>query len=281
MTFSQMTTRAIGVLLAAALAWQVSSCKKTHQGAFEAGNPGLRTVQGTVPQSNDACLADQAVATDSDFVQTKAFVNASCAFALSLPVDKSYSIVFLLDDVLVAQVSFDGSDFFFLEEGDGPVDLGLISFGDPTDGDVTAAPEVQPPESGGDIVEPVVSSLFGIYRPGTVSGLTCPEIGDLLLPQSVFDVFSDGDDGLIVTQTVPSDALDGFTEIVMPGDFVSPGYFSVSGTIPDLLQLVACEGPIGQSSGQWHLSATCNIALSLIPDISLGVCTYSNFIKDP
>lgn len=279
--------RFLGLLSAFIFAWYAASCtKQTQQGVFEAGNPGLRSVQGSVPKEDGVCQADQAVATDSHSAQTEAVIQADCTFRFSLPVEESYSLVFLRDGVLVAKVNFDGSDFFFLENAETPLDLGLIAF-DATStvtGTVsgTGTPEFPPPTEETPPLLPNLPDLFGTYIPGVVSGLTCPENLGLVFPESVFEVVSQEgvEDGLTITQIVPSSLLGDLTQIVMTGSFVSPGYFSVSGLLSGGLQISSCEGLIGLHSDQWQFDATCTLALNNLLKTPLGTCVYSDFLQE-
>lgn len=82
------------------------------------------TVSGTVASSNaststnfavadyavSGCLADSVVATDSDLATTLASVDGNCQFELSLALNKSYSIAFLLEDQFVANLVFDSGN---------------------------------------------------------------------------------------------------------------------------------------------------------------------------
>lgn len=82
------------------------------------------TVSGTVASSSSSasadfsvtdyavsgCFADTVVATDSDLATTSATVDGNCQFELSLTLNKSYSIAFLLEDQFVANLVFDSGN---------------------------------------------------------------------------------------------------------------------------------------------------------------------------
>jgi hypothetical protein len=263
--------RTLGIAAALLMAWCAASCQKTHSGVFEAGNPGLRSVQGSVPREDGACLADQAVATDSDFQRTSVAIDDGCAFDFELPVGVSYSIAFFLNGVFVAATDFGGSDFFFLEEGEAPLNFGLIDFQDST-----ATAEFQPPPSE---EGPQVSALFGTYLPGEVTGPACLVADEEFFANARFEVIDGGDSAVTVTLTALAGSGETLAQIVMTGGFVSPGYFSVSGLFPDASRRLSCEGPIGPSDGGWMLNATCAFALAQPPMPVLETCLFSNFLQ--
>jgi len=82
----------------------------------------------------DSCVADTILATDSAANTTSAAIADDCSFTLSLEVDKSYVISFLLGDTFVATLLYDdgtggvsGSAFPLLS-GSSAIDLGTITF---------------------------------------------------------------------------------------------------------------------------------------------------------
>jgi hypothetical protein len=74
------------------------------------------------------------IATNTDGESTTASIGTACAFSLTLAVNQSYAISFLLDDAFVASLVFNASaqgdlaEDFYLGEGVEDLDLGTITF---------------------------------------------------------------------------------------------------------------------------------------------------------
>lgn len=125
----------------------LASCGSSP-GGTEFGNP-TREVEGTLTTAGlsqdiitsffipnamaaQACPADTTIATDSKGLTTMASVASDCSFALSLTVNKAYTVQFVLEDDFVAtlfvQNSATGpkSSVFVLSSGDAAIDLGDV-----------------------------------------------------------------------------------------------------------------------------------------------------------
>lgn len=121
----------------------LTSCGSSTLGGTEAGNPSMRNVNGqlssnsnntaTLMAATHNCPADAVTAINSLAETFPATVNSDCTFTLSLPVNKSYAINFILDEAFVASMIFTNSSTsitattFVLSSGNTDIDLGIIS----------------------------------------------------------------------------------------------------------------------------------------------------------
>lgn len=114
-------------------------------GGSEVGNPPAeaRAVTGSVPVSGGAalvraqvarCVADRALATNTSGQTVTVEIDSDCSFALELETGRAYSISFTKNDAFVASLFFTNSGstlespYFFIQSGNGAVQLGSISF---------------------------------------------------------------------------------------------------------------------------------------------------------